>query len=103
MGCHFLLQRIFPTQGLNLGLSHCRQTFYHLSQGLLKFVAKNFEYLKTKNHPGLHGSSYVTVINSVPKSIRKTNLVAPNLHFLIWPLVFRKGKEDIKKNIGSIF
>ena len=24
VGCHFLLQRIFPTQGLNLGLLHCR-------------------------------------------------------------------------------
>ena len=36
MGCHFLLQRIFPTQGLNLGLPHCRQMLYHLShQGSL--------------------------------------------------------------------
>ena len=35
-GCHFLLQGIFPTQGWNLGLSHCRQTLYHLShQGSL--------------------------------------------------------------------
>ena len=31
VGCHFLLQGIFPTQGLNPGLSHCRQTLYHLS------------------------------------------------------------------------
>ena len=31
VGCHFLLQRIFPTQGSNPGLSHCRQTLYHLS------------------------------------------------------------------------
>ena len=30
-GCHFLLQEIFPTQGLNLGLPHCRQTLYRLS------------------------------------------------------------------------
>ena len=29
--CHFLLQGIFPTQGSNLGLLHCRQTLYHLS------------------------------------------------------------------------
>ena len=29
--CHFLLQRIFPTQGWNPGLSHCRQMLYHLS------------------------------------------------------------------------
>ena len=31
VGCHFLLQRIFPTQGLNLGSPHCRQALYHLS------------------------------------------------------------------------
>ena len=30
MGCHFLPQRIFQTQGSNLGLP-CRQTLYHLS------------------------------------------------------------------------
>ena len=31
VGCHFLLQEIFPTQGLNPGLLHCRQRLYHLS------------------------------------------------------------------------
>ena len=31
VGCHFLLQQIFPTQGLNPGLPYCRQTLYHLS------------------------------------------------------------------------
>ena len=30
VGCHFLLQEIFPTQGLNPGLPHCRQMLYHL-------------------------------------------------------------------------
>ena len=29
--CHFLLQGIFPTQGSNPGLPHCRQMLYHLS------------------------------------------------------------------------
>ena len=29
VGCHFLLQGIFPTQGLNPGLLHCRQIPYH--------------------------------------------------------------------------
>ena len=28
-GCHFLLQGIFPIQGSNLGLLHCRQILYH--------------------------------------------------------------------------
>ena len=31
VGCHFLLQGIFLTQGSNLGLLNCRQTLYHLS------------------------------------------------------------------------
>ena len=26
VGCHFLLQGVFPTQGSNPGLPHCRQT-----------------------------------------------------------------------------
>ena len=29
--CHALLQGIFPIQGSNTGLLHCRQTLYHLS------------------------------------------------------------------------
>ena len=30
VGCHALLQGIFPTQGLSLGLSHCRQILHCL-------------------------------------------------------------------------
>ena len=39
VGCHFLLQGIFPTQGSNPGLPHCRQTLYRLShQGSLCLI-----------------------------------------------------------------
>ena len=31
VGCHFLLQGIFLTQGLNLRLLYCTQMLYHLS------------------------------------------------------------------------
>ena len=31
VGCHFLLQRIFPTQGSSPGLLYCREIFYCLS------------------------------------------------------------------------
>ena len=31
VGCHFLLQGIFPTQGSNPGLLHFRQILYHQS------------------------------------------------------------------------
>ena len=50
VGCHFLLQGIFPTQGSNPGLLHCRQMLYPLShQGSLQYktnqmlrLARNF-------------------------------------------------------------
>ena len=39
MGCHALLQGIFPTQGLNPGLPHYKQILYHLShQGSLRIL-----------------------------------------------------------------
>ena len=38
MGCHALLQGIFPNQGLNPGLLHCRRILYCLShQGSPKY------------------------------------------------------------------
>ena len=33
LGFHSLLQGIFPTQGSNPGLQHCRQILYQLSYG----------------------------------------------------------------------
>ena len=46
VGCHTLLQGIFPTQGSNLGLLHCRQILYHLchqgSPRILEWVAYPF-------------------------------------------------------------
>ena len=46
VGCHAFLQGIFPTQGLNPGLPHCRWILYHLSyQGsprILEWVAFPF-------------------------------------------------------------
>ena len=39
VGCHFLLQGIFPTQGANPGLPHCRWILYCLShQGVLAIL-----------------------------------------------------------------
>ena len=57
MGCHALLQGIFPTQGSNPGLPHCRQILYHLSyQGsprILEWVAISFSRVSSqpRNQP----------------------------------------------------
>ena len=46
VGCHALLQRIFPSQGSNPGLLHCRQILSHLSPDgsprILEWVAYPF-------------------------------------------------------------
>ena len=46
VGCHFLLQGIFPTQGSNPGFLHCRRILYHLSYQesprILEWVAYPF-------------------------------------------------------------
>ena len=58
---HSHLPRIFPTQGLNLGLPHCRQTLYPLShqgspRGASEVVDKHplvyVSELKILNYPG---------------------------------------------------
>ena len=38
VGCYFLLQGIFPTQGLNPGLSHCRQMLWERNMSKLYIV-----------------------------------------------------------------
>ena len=40
VGCLFLLQGIFPTQGLNPGLLHCRWGLYHMSHQACLFFKK---------------------------------------------------------------
>ena len=48
-GSHSLLQGIFPTQGSNLLLLHCRQILYHLiHQG--NGVTKRYLHTHTQNH-----------------------------------------------------
>ena len=53
VGCHFLLQGIFPTQGLNPGLPHCRQMLYCLShQGSPKIlVSVGYPFSRGSSQP----------------------------------------------------
>ena len=44
VGCHFLLQGIFSTQGSNPGLLHCRQILHHFShQGIPNTSTSKYE------------------------------------------------------------
>ena len=61
VGCYSLFQKIFPTQGWNLHLLHCRQILHHLSQGIRLgpiltqptvsvFIRREIFHMKTWTH-----------------------------------------------------
>ena len=63
VGCHFLLQGIFPTQGSNAGLPHWRQTLKPLSHQGSPNKAVNC----CKNFKGQFGTIYPWCFSSVLK------------------------------------
>ena len=67
VGSLSLLQGIFPTQGSNPGLLHCRQILHQLShQGSPKIYIKPFK-------PFLSGIKYIPiVVQSLPPYISRT-------------------------------
>ena len=92
VGCRFLLHGIFPTQGLNPGLLHCRQILYQLShQGSLRkfrrggkvdvifsilwtmFLSKRKFESKTRTRDRVFDSG-VSVLDVTPRSLGKACL-----------------------------
>ena len=66
MGCEFLLQEIFPIQGSNLGLPHCRQILYclsHLREAVLAYLLAKL--LKNVLSPRLEYKLYVCLPSSL--------------------------------------
>ena len=71
VGCHALLQGIFPTQGLSPGLQHCRRILYHLShQGsprILEWVA--YPFSGDLPDPGIKLGSSTLQADSLPAEL----------------------------------
>ena len=65
VGCHFLLQSIFPTQGLNLGLLYCRQILYRLSHQRSPLVESIGYYLTSAGAIWLLSAHISTVIGRI--------------------------------------
>ena len=81
MGCLFLLQGIFLTQGSNPGLPHCRQMLYCLShQGIP--LGKNV----TTNLDSVLKSKDITL-----KCPHSKSYVFPSSHIWMWKLVYKEG------------
>ena len=68
--CHDLLQGIFPTQGSNPGLPHCRWILYHLShQGSLQILEwVTYPFSRGSSRPRKPGSPALQA-NSLPAEL----------------------------------
>ena len=110
VGCHALLQGIFPTQGSNSGLLHCSWIFYHLghqvSPWILEWVAYPFSSGSSQprnqtGSPALQADSLPAELpgkatqQDIPKFIREeykliftciSSLISH--HFPVWVLCF---------------
>ena len=71
VGCHALLQGIFPTQGSNSGLPHCRQILYHLSrQGSTRILAgEAHPFSRGSSHQGIKLGSPALQADSLPTEL----------------------------------
>ena len=78
VGCHFLLQGIFPTQGLNPGLPPCRQTLHRLSH---------------QGSPGMYTNTCISIqyfppsdwLHSVWRTLGpSTSLQITQFHSFVW-------------------
>ena len=101
VGSLSLLQRIFPTQGLNPGLLHCRQILYQLrhkgSPRILAWVAYLFSGQPIPSpgdlpDPGIKQGSPALQVDSLSGELpgkqwcRGTNFATPKYVSLVWGL-----------------
>ena len=93
VGCHFLLQGIFPTQGSNLSLPHCRQTLYPLSH-----QESHLKALRYKHAPGVNVTGRGSLQRRERSSFQGRNSKGRKRHTLEDR---QGGRKKPKKSMGS--
>ena len=94
VGCHALLQEIFPTQGSNPGFSHCRQILYHLSHHCEKSSISPTNFWEIK----LNKMNYVSVVTGEMAWTHGTDMVTTRILELWIP-----GEISEKRVTQNIF
>ena len=89
VGCHSLLQRIFPTQGWNLGLLHCRQILFFFFN---LFIYFNWSLITLQYCDGFcHTSTWISHrCSCVPDSLPSEPPEKPGACLLVWPKKYIK-------------
>ena len=89
VGCHALLQGIFPTQGSNPGLPHCRRVFYcvsHQGSPELLAISRNWLILGGSKRPQM--SEHQNTENKRPVNTTRSN-------FLYWYIPFKTWTKSL--------
>ena len=90
VGCHFLLQGIFLTQGLNSGLLYYKQTLYHLSHQGVQFssVAQSCPTLCNPIDYTAHGTVQARILEWVafPFPTQGSNPGLPHCRWILYQL-----------------
>ena len=94
MGCHFLLQGIFPTQGLNPGLLCCRQILLPLSH-----QRSLYQYNCLTITPIKRGIKCLFITEAIPVRHRISLKIMKNNNF--WPC-FRHFKLESRQTLCSL-
>ena len=107
VGCHFLLQGIFPTQGSNLDLLHCRQILYPLSQIIILpkaiYIFSVLDIKIPKVFSGETGKLILKFIwNFREPQIAKTILKKKNIDYLMLPIFKIYNKAIIVKTVWHL-
>ena len=86
VGCHALLQGIFPTQGSNSGLSNCKWILYHLSyQGSLYHYFKKKK--KKRNNKLCIGINKSVISLEFEKKKKNETCQTPLSFIIAWSLL----------------
>ena len=96
VGCHFFLQGIFLTQGMNLGLLHHRQILYHLSHQESQ-LRLNW---KPKHCVHFHLKPQTQISSSYKQGRNKSNMwslspLTPTFLLMLLPLFGNPSLKDI--------
>ena len=92
--CHALLQQIFPPQGLNPGLPHCRETLPAEPQGKPKNTGVGwvvYPFSSDLPDPGIEPGSLALQVDSLPTELSGKHL--NSLLYIKYSLCFLKNLE----------
>ena len=105
MGCHTLIQGIFPTQRSDPGLPHCRQILYQLGHQGSPWILERVAYPFSRDllNPGVEPGSPALQVDSLPTELpgKPQQPMRSKLVTLLFPF-YRRGNQGTQSFSGFV-